>query len=178
MRIGNLQPINENSLQHIKLVGEPTVGSPAEADFWYDGTSLNFRDSSSTIDLLTGGAGTQYKMKLLSKDLTEASGTIPYTGFGFQPTHVIFMYSISAGSLGIGGLGFDDGTIQNGISNQEEETADLWIHRTGDTMDFTTASGARQLGEIDSFDSDGFTIDWTKVGSPTGTGSFAAFAFK
>ena len=42
---------------HIRLTGDPTNASPVDGDMWFDGTALNFRDASSTTDLLSAGGG-------------------------------------------------------------------------------------------------------------------------
>jgi len=177
MRVGTPQFINENNLPHLQLVGEPTVASPNEADWWYDGTSLNFRNSSSTIDLLVGGGGLQFAMGVFSKAMTEASGTVAYTGTGFLPTHIFIQGGVT-GSKAAFSVGMDDGTIKRVFTNNSENAAGDFIFRTTDSIDITTASGARQLALVDSFDSNGFTLDWTKVGSPTGTANFTYMAYR
>ena len=42
---------------HLRFIGDPTNASPVDGDWWYDGTALNFRDASSTTDLLLAGGG-------------------------------------------------------------------------------------------------------------------------
>jgi len=39
---------------HLRFIGDPTVASPTDGDMWYTGSALNFRDGSTTVDLLTG----------------------------------------------------------------------------------------------------------------------------
>ena len=40
---------------------------------------------------------------------------------------------------------------------------------TGRSIYFETSSGNSYVGEITSFDSDGFTVNWTQTGAPSGT---------
>jgi len=48
---------NTGNGPHLKFQGDPNVSSPVDGDMWFDGTSLNFRDGSTTHDLLAGGGG-------------------------------------------------------------------------------------------------------------------------
>lgn len=53
-------------------------GSPrnTEGDFWYDGTSLNFRDGATTTDLLAGGGGDLVVFVSAGDFLPEASSSV------------------------------------------------------------------------------------------------------
>jgi len=42
---------------HLNLSGDPDVVSPTDGDLWYTGSALNFRDGSTTKDLLSGIGG-------------------------------------------------------------------------------------------------------------------------
>lgn len=37
---------------HLRMSGDPTVAVPVDGDFWYDGSALNIRDSTTTVDLI------------------------------------------------------------------------------------------------------------------------------
>lgn len=43
---------------HARFTGDPTVAAPTDGDFWFTGSALNFRNGSTTIDLLSGGSAT------------------------------------------------------------------------------------------------------------------------
>lgn len=45
---------NSGNGPHLRMTGDPTVASPTDGDMWYTGSALNFRDGSTTVDLLAG----------------------------------------------------------------------------------------------------------------------------
>jgi len=160
---------------HLKLLGDPTNASPNEGDFWYDGTSLNFRDSSQTIDLVAGGGNVF--MAEFSRDMTIADGTQAITGVGFTPNRVFFMAGRSP-AVGAASFGFDDiSTINFMLANQHEDAANQWLQRSTRSIEITIGGGLRYTGDIQSFDSDGFTILWDQSGAMVGTIRAAFLAF-
>lgn len=132
------------------------------------GTSTEFVNGAGAW-ATPAGSGMQYtdtrhKVGSFTRDLSTASGTQAVTGVGFAPKVVKF----ESGRDGGGGneYGLDDGTTSNSWGRTTAASSfDL----------FSTQSighgeiGASYTGEITSLDSDGFTITWTKTGSPTGT---------
>lgn len=112
------------------------------------------------------GVNTRLKSKVISADRTnsDASGDVAYTGVGFSPTCIIATATVEGISSSdgicdsietqgckfiIGGVGYDGGgTLIHGE---------------------TTLNTAKQVAVLSSFDSDGFTLTWTKTGSPSGT---------
>lgn len=98
----------------------------------------------------------------LSRDLSTASGTVAYTGVGFKPK-VIKIIAVDSGTT-IATWGFDDGISPRSIyfDGTNYQAVSFLINAFVSGGNFVT-------GVIDSFDEDGFTIDWTKTGSPTGT---------
>jgi len=184
MRIGGPQVINENSLAHINLIGEPSVGAPVEGDLWYDGTSFNFRDSSLTIDMLLQGAS-EIQFGQATRTLGDSNEDVAYTNVGFKPTHIMFIFGLNAGGpLEVGGWGMDDGPspgdVSIGFSNQGEDTAGKWTFRVSSNMDFTIGPGAnRAIAAVKTFDTDGFTLTWSAGPASGGnTGFFSWLAFK
>ncbi len=96
-----------------------------------------------------------------------ASGTQDITGVGFQPQVLLFL-ACQDGSNEIS-IGFDDGTnkgmlVYNGTDTQ-------WKVYTTYSIGDLEATGwtAAYAGVVNALGSDGFTISWTKFGSPTGT---------
>lgn len=173
MRIGVPQinaPVTTDP--HIQLLGDPTNASPVDGDFWFDGTSLNFRDASSTTDLLAGGGA--FKVDNFVRLTSTASGTQAITGVGFQPKLVIFF--ASGGADPASSVGADDAIESHSLANNHNETAENFQF-VNNAIRMRYTSGDRYDGEIQSMDSDGFTIIWTKTNSPTLniSAGFAAF---
>lgn len=45
--------VNSAAGSHMRFTGDTSNGSPTDGDLWYTGSALNFRDGTSTVDLLT-----------------------------------------------------------------------------------------------------------------------------
>ncbi len=121
-----------------------------------------FADSNG---LLISHAGV--KVGNFTRDVSLASGNQSITGIGFKPSAIIFFAAIGTGT-GRASWGFDDGT--NFFSVASNNTAADAYSYSGSASIYDIASGSADLkGKISSFDSDGFTVAWTKTGSPTGT---------
>lgn len=114
-----------------------------------------------------------FKVGSFSRDMTAASGTQAVTGIGFQPKAVIFLavYTVTSSSLSVG---IDDGTTSGEVNIfNASVTYDGASGRSialGDGTNF-------QRGPVSSFDSDGFTINFSKGGTPTGTATVYYLAF-
>ncbi len=121
------------------------------------------------IDVPAGGAGV--KVKAETKDMTAASGDVSYTGYGFTPTGlIIFAYVAS-----------NRGSI--GSSDPAKALISFTLVSTTFTLGnsvivYLNLAVGRQDAIVKSYDADGFTLTWTKTGSPTGTGYLTVFAFK
>jgi len=110
----------------------------------------------------------------LSRTKTDATGTVPYTGIGFTPSYVIF-------------FGFDNGNTEAswGFDNGSQKASSVYSGYasayTGlDAYSIFSHDGVsdEHKAAIQSLDTDGFTLSWTKVGSPTGTFTVKFMAFK
>lgn len=97
------------------------------------------------------------------RDVTAGSGDVSYTGYGFQP-QAIFVNAVIPGTTRGMSWGFAKGATEkcaylNAITAYQNRAANI-IHvcESGDTPG--------QTAVVKSFDADGFTLTWTKVGSP------------
>lgn len=119
--------------------------------------------------------GTGVVVGTLNREIDAATGDVAYTGLGFKPSLVVFLSS-EENQVGWS-IGFDDGTNQYSIA---EATGGSTIRNTADKsiMRLDNAS-YEQKGSIKTFDSDGFTIEWVKVGgAPPGTMIVVYVAFR
>ena len=137
---------------------------------------------NSALDATAGGfqlisaAGTPTnKLGSFTRVLSDASGNQAITGVGFKPRLVTFQTGIGGGSnwasagqsdvssndcLEFGIIGFFP---QGGVAGIQRDTVG-----GGDYNSFVVAS----------LDSDGFTLTWTKFGSPTATATILYNAYK
>lgn len=131
----------------------------------YQGGTLFFTSASSSIWFPTS-YGTRSKVIASTRDLTAATATVAYTGVGFKPRAVLAFGAIN---FSIASFGFGDSALTNRV-----------VHNTGGgttfyastaLMLFETSSNNYQTAGLASLDSDGFSITWTKVNTPTGTAS-------
>lgn len=113
------------------------------------------------------------KVVSFTRDLTTASGTAAVTGFGFSPKFLFIMGGKTVSYTGALSIGFCD-------ENLTEECI-RWIHADdtpsidpGAVCESYNASGHGQYANVQSLDSDGFTLNWTKQGTPTETATFYA----
>jgi len=161
----------------------PSGGNPAYRPgiLTINGNTLNgaqYRpfDGTDTVisadTLLFGPVST--KVGSFSRDMTTAAGSQAVTGVGFKPRSVIFYANRSNTSdmsmgftsiINAAATNFDQGVVydRNATSSATYQNSVSYVS----VID--QGSGNTHLGAIASMDSDGFTINWTKTGSPTGT---------
>lgn len=94
------------------------------------------------------------------------TGTQTITGVGFKPKNCICFYAISAATL-LFGNGISDGTNHKTTSSNYLGTA-MNIDG-GDLISVNPSAGNTASAVVTSFDNDGVTLTWSKVGTPAGT---------
>lgn len=111
-----------------------------------------------------------------TRDTSLASGTQAITGVGFEPKTIEFLSLVNVTSTA--SWGFSDGTTDRVLQDHHNTTPDTYsISGIGRSIGLIQASGAYN-GLISSFDSDGFTISWTKVSTTSGTAHIFYRAFR
>lgn len=110
----------------------------------------------------------------INRDATAASGDVSYTGVGFMPTAMVITYGISSTyNFGMGMV--DSAKTVNTSSN--DATAFNIRHNPGYLVT-AYPSGGSQFAILKTWDADGFTLTWTKSGSPTGTIALFCLCFQ
>jgi hypothetical protein len=151
------------------LVNGIVLDQPAISDF-----SNAQHDHENADD---GGPATFFKVGFFTRDTTIASGTQGVTGVGFEPKVVIFL-SLEPDEVGEFSIGFDDLSTHHCIFDDYNETANTWNDSFTDSIFVQESNLDRLEGEISSMDSDGFTVTWTKAGTPTGTANIHYLAIR
>lgn len=108
------------------------------------------------------GTVPRVKASSLTRDAATASGNVAYTGVGFKPTAVVFLSIVDSTTRM--SVGIDDATSSFGVpflGTNFGESATNAIYQY-------VSAGNTHVGEIATMDADGFTITWTKAGTPTG----------
>lgn len=121
------------------------------------------------------------KSVTFTRDSSTASGDQSVTLVGFVPTAILFFTTDASGNLSYGwtdsakNMVYTGATIGGGTGFTSVTTYCIGITDTSTVNPATTGS----TGVIKTFDSDGFTITWTKHGSPGAhTSTIGAMCFK
>lgn len=122
---------------------------------------------SNGTDATFGYPANRFYFNTFTRDVTTASGTQAVTGVGFQPRWAIFFANINGG-IEVS-WGFDTASDQGSIAQAHGEVANTFVTSTSFSISLRTNGTTLYQGELASFDADGFTVNWTKTGSPTGT---------
>ena len=114
-----------------------------------------------------------YKANSFTRDISLTDSSVSITGTGFQPTLVVFIGCI--GNSKVASWGFDTASSQFCIFSGSDTNFSFYNTRS---CNFRSGSSSNETnGAITSMDSDGFTILFTKTGSPTGTADLKYAAF-
>ena len=142
-----------------------------------------FRDTDTQIsaDSLQFGS-LSVKVGSFTRDMTLASGTQAVTGVGFKPRAVLFLANVNntgQASIGIGCLpNTATGPFSSVSLNSRTATSPgTWSTNSGTVFAYQGASDFYN-GNLSDFDSDGFTMNWTKTGTTTGTLEVNYIAFQ
>lgn len=154
-------------------------GGTPRADFVShdaDGFTINWLAATSTvINYLALGGSDLTNVKAGTIAAKTSTGTQPYTGVGFQPTCLIlFAGKFSTDSLdqltnGAAMLGFATSSTERGCvawRNRNGAALQVAKHRQSKSKCAISLTDAGVFTEADfvSFDSDGFTLDFTTAG--------------
>jgi hypothetical protein len=135
-------------------------------------------DAQLAVIANTSGTNTgdlQTRVILVSRDMTAVSGDVSYTGTGFIPTAMIAFGSIS------GGLNMMWGAVDSAKNYGRliDITNQTYADGNSKFIDIQTVVNVdMQSAIVKSFDANGFTLTWTKTGTPTGTANFVILCFK
>lgn len=123
--------------------------------------NLNF-SSGKGID-----GGLRFKTEDFTHDIS-VTGAQAITGVGFKPSAVIFLANKATEALNTS-WGVDDGSVSNALALFDyDATSHSSTNNNGSIKLVTLAGVTEATAYISSMDSDGFTLTWSKTGSPTG----------
>ena len=109
-----------------------------------------------------------YKAGSFTRDMSSATGAVSYTGAGFTPKAIFFLANINGASPA--SWGFTTGAGNNvALADDNADAASTYAIFVNKCIYVERGGGNNQNAAIGSFDGDGFTLAWTKTGSPTGT---------
>lgn len=106
------------------------------------------------------------KIGTTTRDLTSASGTQAITGVGFKPSLVQFFVAGGSTLVGEGSWGVDDGTTAKAVLGNYA-AAGTFAFDNSFSISIIESGAALQQAKITALGADGFTLTWTKTGSPS-----------
>jgi len=174
---------DQMQLQMLKTGSNLAIGSDADGDMYYRalGVLTRLAKGAANLKMFMNAAGTApewadgYKIGTFTKTMTDSSTTQAITGVGFKPRMIIFIAAISGTYAAA--WGFAIGTTGSGIA--AAGTTGYYYHNDINVfVIYSPTSGDSQAAVINSDDADGFTIGWTKSGSPTGTATIQYIAVR
>ena len=96
--------------------------------------------------------------------MAAGSGDVAYTGVGFTPTSIDAFGGIDATAQVFHGKS----DSAKGVMVTHLNSSSAWKYNATYLVIISIAAG-EQLAVLKSYDADGFTLTWTKTGTPTGT---------
>jgi hypothetical protein len=180
--VGASHPTKSDTLNRLALVEHNndgtheklSVGSDADGDMYYraSGVLARLAKGAANLKLFMNAGATApewaagYKLGSFTRDMAAVAGDVAYTGVGFKPVLVEFMTSFSQAHS----VGWDDGTNAFYSATVGVGTGMEYISGGARSIFMTDNYGSTNvLAYIKTLDSDGFTLTWSKTGSPTGT---------
>jgi hypothetical protein len=175
--VATFQSTGSNTVQcisYVKADGTPVVGGSAP-----EGTAvLSTGEAGGTKYLREDGDGTSSWQTVsggvttftggTTRNTATASGTQAITGVGFQPSIVIFMHAQN--NTPEWSIGWDnDSESASALYSNHNITAEGHIATDTWMIECIHSADNSYHSNISSMDADGFTINWLKNGSPTGT---------
>jgi hypothetical protein len=143
--------------------GELRINVPVT--LFYDGTQFQ----------VIGPDTSGFFVGSFTRDLSLASGSVAYTGVGFKPRAIIFIGAIAA-VVGGATWGAFDGTNNQAIRAQT--TAGQFSLANNSAFEIIISGGNLQTATVSALGDDGFTLAYTKTGTPTGTATIKYIALR
>lgn len=129
--------------------------------------ATKFLDGTGAFATPAGGmqyTDTRFKVGSFSRDMSVGSGTQAITGIGFAPKAVIFL-GVKAGTV-VASWGVNDGT--NAAAFFKIANTANYSYTFSSIFASVTTGVDEYSGLITTLGADGYTITWTRTGTPTG----------
>jgi len=118
---------------------------------------------------------TRFKSITFTRNVAAAGADVAYTGIGFRPQGCLFfaMNDTIGNVTSFGGM---DSAPNSGFVGMEP--GGVMQQGSAAIAIYGASGGQNQMAWFKSYDADGFTLTWTKYGSPIGTAYIKAFCFR
>ena len=160
---------------------EGDAGGTTIDEFSTDGTLAGDSDDTvpteQAVKTYADSLKTEIKIGTFTRGASVASGTQEITGVGFQPDVVIFLMARTAANVEMS-IGFSDAVNDFCLQHDQAANPDDFEANTTACINYVNTVGNEYQGTVQSMDSDGFTMDWTRVGAPGGSLTIFYLAIK
>lgn len=112
-----------------------------------------------------------------TRDLAAASGAVAYTGYGFKPSRLIIFACVQGSVLASWGFACKAAILHDSHCIHHAYDGNYYNSQVR-VVSILTAAGVYQDAYLNSFDDDGFSLYWAKVGLPTGTIRLEVFVIR
>lgn len=116
----------------------------------------------------------QYKVGTFTRNIALTANQ-SITGVGFKPKFIIFLSGLAAGASAFS-IGISDATTNAQVRDNYQDTANTYITSTTACIGLMRGASDVSSAVVLTMDADGFTLDWTNQGSPTGTATIIYLA--
>ena len=141
---------------------------------WIPNSALAGGITQDKLATTAGNGPLKSKIIFITRDASAASGDVSYTGTGFIPSSLIANAHVDATLYYSNG--FSDST-RTAISTFHNGSTAYWDNPT--LITYSNQSSWGQSASVKSYDADGFTLTWGKVGTPTaGTIKIAIICYR
>jgi len=148
---------------NLKLNGDFVTAAESTIMLKSDGTNWFELSRSPTVDTTTSFFAGSF-----SRDIS-LTGDQAVTGVGFTPKLVIFRITLT-GVDGGHGWGWSNVTDEDaGVMDLFNSQIDRMANQSGKAIGVFPAASKQSVADLTAFGSDGFTLNWSGSGSPTGT---------
>jgi hypothetical protein len=120
--------------------------------------------STAATAIAALGGFSKSKVKTFTRVMNTADGNVAYTGVGFTPKAIFVVAAAHDTANMFTGVGFADSAKTGGSINMFTSALD-WVAQ-GNLLRLFDNGGNNVVVDVASFDADGFTLSYTKGGSP------------
>ncbi len=120
---------------------------------------------------------TDFNIIHFTRALTDASGNVSYTDIGFKPRLIIF-HAGSGTDLKYWSVGSAMSSTNMGVTGCVSTTGETYSTSVACILASEAWTAHKQVATLVSMNDDGFTLDWTKTGTPTGTVRITAICYR
>lgn len=160
------------------VINTGVSGSAIDTDTALAANSDTLLPSQKAVKAYADAKVLSSKVKLTTYNLATASGDVAITGIGFQPTAIICFANVDGSAGGISMGVADSAKVVDSIGRNTNTF--FYVNGGGGAclINLDPATGAASTAIVKTYDSDGFTLTWTRGGANTGTANLIFLCFK